>query len=125
MTERRDDRRRFNDRNNNNKQPRKERDNQAATVNGNKLEHEPVQAQPLQVEVRGNFDRALRAFRNLVQKERILSTYKEKQSYEKPSVKRRRKQNESKRKRQELDTPRNTRDKERSTRSRNPREDNT
>src|SRR5271156_4083746 len=61
--------------------------------------HEAVQAQPLEVKVYGNnFDKALRAFRALVQKERILSVYKEKQSYEKPSDKRRRKRNESKRK---------------------------
>ena len=45
-----------------------------------------IQAQPLEVKVYGNnFDKALRAFRALVQKERILSSYKEKQSYEKPS----------------------------------------
>lgn len=60
---------------------------------------EAIQAQPLEVKVYGNnFDKALRAFRALVQKERILSSYKEKQSYEKPSDKRRRKRNESKRK---------------------------
>lgn len=60
---------------------------------------ESIIAQPLQVKVYGNnFDKALRAFRALVQKERILSTYKEKQSYEKPSDKRRRKRNEAKRK---------------------------
>lgn len=64
---------------------------------------EPVQAQPLEVKVYGNnFDKALRAFRALVQKERILSAYKEKQSYEKPSDKQRRKRNESKRKLLEL-----------------------
>lgn len=58
-----------------------------------------IQAQPLEVKVHGdNFDRALRTFRALVQKERILSIYKEKQVYEKPSVKRRRKKNESARK---------------------------
>src|SRR5271170_1414372 len=60
--------------------------------------HEPVQSQHLEVEVFGNFDKALRAFRALVQKERILSLYKEKQSYEKPSDKKRRKRNEMKRK---------------------------
>lgn len=65
---------------------------------------EPVQAQPLEVKVYGNnFDKALRAFRALVQKERILSTYKENQSYEKPSDKKRRKRNEMKRKRLELE----------------------
>src|SRR5271163_811593 len=66
---------------------------------------EAIQAQPLEVKVYGNnFDKALRAFRTLVQKERILSTYKEKQSYEKPSDKRRRKRNEMKRKRNEAFT---------------------
>lgn len=54
---------------------------------------------PLEVKVyNNNFDKALKAFRALVQKERILSIYKEKQFYEKPSQKRRRKRNESKRK---------------------------
>jgi len=68
-----------------------------------KLAHEPVQAQPLEEKVYGNnYDKALRAFRALVQKERILSVYKEKQSYEKPSDKRRRKRNEAKRKRLEF-----------------------
>ncbi len=43
------------------------------------------------------------AFRTLVQKERILSLYKEKQSYEKPSDKKRRKRNEMKRKIMELE----------------------
>jgi len=62
-----------------------------------------IQAQPLEVKVYGNnFDKALRAFRAQVQKERILSSYKEKQSYEKPSDKRRRKINESKRKQLEF-----------------------
>lgn len=65
---------------------------------------EPVQAQPLEVKVYGNaFDKAMKAFRALVQKERILSTYKDKQSYEKPSQKKRRKKNEMKRKLLELD----------------------
>jgi len=58
-----------------------------------------VQATPLEVKVFGNnFERALKAFRAVVQKERILSAYKEKQTYEKPSDKRRRKRNEAKRK---------------------------
>ena len=66
--------------------------------------HDPVQAKPLEVKVyNDNFEKALKAFRALVQKERILSTYKEKQGYEKPSVKRRRKQNENKRKQFELE----------------------
>lgn len=63
---------------------------------------EAVQAEPLQVMVYGNnFEKALRAFRALVQKERVLSTYKERQTYEKPSDKRRRKRNESIRKKME------------------------
>lgn len=53
-----------------------------------------VQARPLEVRVHNNLDKALRAFRALVQKERILSLYKEKQTYEKPSDKKRRKRNE-------------------------------
>jgi len=58
-----------------------------------------VQATPLEVKVYGNnFEKALKAFRALVQKERILSSYKEKRTYEKPSDKRRRKRNESRRK---------------------------
>jgi small subunit ribosomal protein S21 len=65
---------------------------------GSKL-GETILAQPLEVKVyNNNFDKALRAFRALVQKERILSVYKDKQSYEKPSQKRRRKKNEMKRK---------------------------
>jgi small subunit ribosomal protein S21 len=88
----------------NNFKPRKEGDNKAVVVSNDKFAHiQPVQAQPLEVRVyNNNFDKALRAFRALVQKERILSTYKEKQSYEKPSDKRRRRRNEMKRKRQEL-----------------------
>lgn len=68
---------------------------------------EAVQAKPLQVTVYGNnFDKALKAFRALVQKERILSVYKERQTYEKASDRKRRKRNESKRKQyQELHPP--------------------
>lgn len=80
---------------------------QPVAVNDPYAHIEPVQAQPLEVKVyNNNFDKALRAFRALVQKERILSTYKEKQSYEKPSDKHRRKRNEMKRKRQEVFTER-------------------
>ena len=69
---------------------------------GETIAHEPIQAEPLQVRVYGNFDKALRTFRALVQKERVLSSYKEKQHYEKPSDKRRRKRNESLRKQFEM-----------------------
>jgi ribosomal protein S21 len=78
-------------------------------VNDKYAHIEAVQAQPLEVKVyNNNFDKALRAFRALVQKERILSLYKEKQSYEKPSDKKRRKRNEMKRKLQEVNSPRNS-----------------
>lgn len=50
---------------------------------------------PVEVKVYNNFEKAFKNFRALVQSEKILSTYKEKQSYEKPSEKRRRKHNES------------------------------
>lgn len=65
---------------------------------------EPLEFKPLEVHVRdGNFDRAFKAFRAIVQKERTLSLYKEKQRYEKPSDKRRRKRKEMSRKRLELE----------------------
>lgn len=50
---------------------------------------------PVQIEVFGNFDRAVKNFRSLVQSEKILATYKEKSRYEKPSEKKRRKQSEA------------------------------
>jgi|SRR5579885_1879403 small subunit ribosomal protein S21 len=101
----------------NNKKPRKFSkkaprggESQPVAVNDKFAHIQPVQAQPLEVKVYGNnFDKALKAFRALVQKERILSTYKEKQSYEKPSQKRRRKRNEMKRKLLELSSPRKER----------------
>jgi len=62
---------------------------------------EAVQAKPLEVKVYGNFEKAVRAFKALVQKEKILSQYKDAQVYEKPSDKKRRKINESRRKRYE------------------------
>jgi small subunit ribosomal protein S21 len=97
----------------------------SAVVVNDKFAHiEPVQAQPLEVKVyNGNFDKALRAFRALVQKERILSSYKEKQSYEKPSDKRRRKRNEMKRKRVEMDNPRPNRDSKKPSFKRKPKSD--
>ena len=75
------------------------------TGNSSKFDHiEPVQALPLEVTVYNNFDKAMKAFRSMVQKERILSTYKEKQSFEKPSDKKRRKRGEMQRKRFELES---------------------
>jgi small subunit ribosomal protein S21 len=114
----------------NNRKPRKNfpkkapkgGESQPVVVNDKFAHIEAVQAQPLEVKVyNNNFDKALRAFRALVQKERILSHYKEKQSYEKPSDKKRRKRNEMKRKRVEMDNPRPNRDsKKPSFKSRKP-----
>lgn len=68
---------------------------------------EPVQLKALEVVVYNNsFDRALKAFRALVQKDKVLSLYKEKQVYEKPSDKKRRKKNEMRRKMLELNSHR-------------------
>jgi len=74
-------------------------------VETSKYDHiQPVEAKPLEVKVYGNnCDKAIKTFRTLVQKERILSVYKDKQAYEKPSDKARRKKNESRRKRLELE----------------------
>lgn len=53
---------------------------------------------PLQVEVFGDFNSAVRTFNSLVQKERILAKIKEKMSYEKPSDRKRRKAREAREK---------------------------
>jgi small subunit ribosomal protein S21 len=62
---------------------------------------------PIEVRLRGNygdnFEAALRAFKAMVQKEKILAKYKERQSYEKPSVKKRRKIKEAREKRMSLE----------------------
>ena len=98
---------------------------QAVAVNDKFAHIEPVQAQPLEVKVyHNNFDKALRAFRALVQKERILSLYKEKQTYEKRSDKNRRKRNEMKRKLLELDDTRPLSE-SKSYKSRKPKTDGT
>lgn len=65
-----------------------------------------VETFPLEVKVNGNFDRAFKTFRSLVQKDRILSLYKEKQSFEKKSDKNRRKRAESRRKLYEMEMKR-------------------
>ena len=52
--------------------------------------------QPLQVEVGESFEEGLRRFKSLIQRSKILTLYKESQSYEKPSEKRRRKKREIK-----------------------------
>lgn len=86
-------------------------ESQPVVVNDNYANIQPVLAQPLEVKVyNNNFDKALKAFRALVQKERVLSTFKDKQVYEKPSQKRRRKRNERKRKMLELKNSNNEKD---------------
>ena len=50
---------------------------------------------PIQVEVTGSFEEAMRRFKALVQKSKVLSLHKEKQQYEKPSEKKRRKRREA------------------------------
>lgn len=58
---------------------------------------------PLQVEVRSSlrddFDKAVKLFKTLVQREKVISNYKDRQSYEKPSDKKRRKRREAEEKR--------------------------
>lgn len=53
-----------------------------------------IEAKPAS-DSREDFEYALSIFKSIVQKERILSLYKEKQRYEKPSVKKRRKKIEA------------------------------
>jgi ribosomal protein S21 len=69
--------------------------NSAATPSAGPPEMDWSHFSPIEVKVFGNFDRAFKNFRMLVQSEKILSLYKEKQSYEKPSEKKRRKHAES------------------------------
>lgn len=56
---------------------------------------EDMQLKPLEVKVTGNFESAFRWFKTLVQNEGIVAKYKEKMSYEKPSVRKRRKEREA------------------------------
>lgn len=56
---------------------------------------EVVEAEPLQIFVNGSFEGAVQKFKSLFQKEKVIAKYKEKQAYEKPSEKKRRKQREA------------------------------
>lgn len=78
--------------------------NEALKGGDNALDkHTPMQAIPLEVKVwDGGFDQAFRKFKSMVQKERVIATYKEHQHYEKPSQKKRRQRAENQRKRMEL-----------------------
>ena len=72
---------------------------ESTTVNANSVQvSDAIIAKPLEVKVYGSVERAMKVFRALVQKEKILSKFKEKSRYEKPSDKKRRKKNEYKRK---------------------------
>jgi small subunit ribosomal protein S21 len=51
--------------------------------------------QPLQVQVGHNFERAMKAFRSLVQAENVINDWRKRQAYEKPSEKKRRKKAET------------------------------
>lgn len=55
----------------------------------------PPKLEPLQVVVERDFEDAFRKFKSLVQKEKIITDFKERQFYEKPSVKRRRRKREA------------------------------
>jgi small subunit ribosomal protein S21 len=56
---------------------------------------EEVVCSPLQIVVTGSFEDAFRRFKTLVQSEGIVNNYKARQAYEKPSIKKRRKQREA------------------------------
>lgn len=54
-----------------------------------------VVVKPLEMQVGNNFEDTFRKFNALIRKEKILSLYKERQSYEKPSIRKRRKAREA------------------------------
>lgn len=60
---------------------------------------------PLEVKIEGRTrtEDAIRLFKSIVQKDKVLALYKEKSHYEKPSVKKRRKQIEAAQKRYSAD----------------------
>lgn len=62
---------------------------------------EAVLARPLEIKVGDNFERAFRIFRAMVQKERVVSRFKESRVYEKPSDKKSRKRSEARKSRLE------------------------
>lgn len=62
----------------------------------NDTTYEDILLRPLEVKVHnGNFEDAFRRFKTLVQNEGILAAYKDRQTYEKPSEKKRRKRREA------------------------------
>lgn len=65
-------------------------------INKRLFNFDPPEITPLEVRVNGSFEDACRKFKALFQKERIASDLKERESYEKPSEKKRRKKREAK-----------------------------
>ncbi len=61
--------------------------------------HEAVQSRPLEVKVYGSLEEALKRFKTYFQRERILGELKERETYEKPSIKKRRKKREAEQRR--------------------------
>lgn len=61
----------------------------------NDVKNDDLRFKPLQIEVTGSPEDAIRKFKVLVQRDGVLSKFKEKQSYEKPSDKKRRKMREA------------------------------
>ena len=57
---------------------------------------------PLEVVVGNDLEFAFRTFKTMVQREKVISLYKEKQQYEKPSIKKRRKIREARKRRMTL-----------------------
>lgn len=54
-----------------------------------------VECRGLEVQITSSFEEGMKRFKSMVQKEKILSLYKERMRYEKPSVKKRRKHREA------------------------------
>jgi small subunit ribosomal protein S21 len=66
---------------------------------------DPVQCKPLEVVVENNdVETAIRSLKRAMQKEQIVAEFKERQRYEKPSDKKRRKFSESQRKKIKMET---------------------
>ena len=57
--------------------------------------HEIKEFSPIEVKVTGSLEGAIRQWKAIIQKEKVISLYKEKTSYEKPSDKKRRKKREA------------------------------
>lgn len=67
------------------------------------LDDDKLKFKPLEVKVGSNFEEAFRRFKSAFQRERIIGQLKEKEGYEKPSEKKRRKSREARERRLMLD----------------------